>query len=242
MSGHSKWAQIKRQKGAADAKRSALFTKLGQAIAIAARDGTDPSTNFKLRLAIDRAKAANLPNDNIDRAIQRGSGAVGGSAFEEIHYEAFGPGGVALVISALTDNRNRTTAEVRSVLSRHGAALATTGSVSWQFEPKGVLRISRDHLPSLPEELELTLIDAGAEDFDASGDGVTITTPPEKLESVRTVLARRSVTVDDAIVELVPKNRVELPPAVRQQLEKLEEDLDALDDVQSVSTNVREIH
>ena len=128
------------------------------------------------------------------------------------------------------------------IAQKISASLASTGSVRWQFEAKGVLRISRDHLPTLPEGLELTLIDAGAEDLDASSDGVTITTPPEKLESVRTVLTQRSVTVDDVIVELVPKNCVELRPAVRQHLEKLEEDLDALDDVQSISTNVREIH
>lgn len=240
MSGHSKWAQIKRQKGVADARRSARFTKLGHAIAQAARGGADPDSNFKLRLAIDRAKMANMPNDVIARAIQRGGGAGGESQLVEMTYEAYGPGGVALLITVLTDNKNRTASDVRHALTASGATLAAAGAVSWQFQLKGVLRVDREALPELPEELTLALIDAGADDVSTGAPGTTIIAPPDRFEAVRQTLAERGVSAADAGLESVPTSTVALAPALQAQLDAVTDALDALDDVQSVATNARE--
>lgn len=240
MSGHSKWAQIKRQKGVADARRSARFTKLGHAIAQAARGGADPDSNFKLRLAIDRAKMANMPNDVIARAIQRGGGADGESQLVEMTYEAYGPGGVALLINVLTDNKNRTASDVRHALTERGATLANAGAVSWQFQLKGVLRIAREALPELPEALTLALIDAGADDVSDDAPGTTIIAPPDRFEAVRQALTKHGVTATDAGLEPIPTSTVALEPALKTQLDALTDDLDALDDVQTVATNARD--
>src|SRR5579864_3805986 len=162
MSGHSKWSQIKRSKGVADAKRGQLFTKLGREIAVAARDGADPAGNARLRLAVQRARDANMPMDTIDRAVKRAAGAGDAANFHEVTYEGYGPNGVAILVEALTDNRNRAAAEIRSVFSRHGGNLGESGSVRWLFEPKGIISVeanSRD-----PDDLALLAIDAGAED------------------------------------------------------------------------------
>lgn len=240
MSGHSKWSQIKRQKGRTDIKRSSVFTKLSHVIAQAARDGADPTMNFKLRLAIEKARAANMPNDNIERAVQRGSGTGGALSLEEIAYEVFGPEGVALIVTALTDNRNRTTNDVRSVLNKYGGTLANSGSVSWMFETHGVLRIATEHLTANPQELELVLIDAGVDDVQLEPEGMTILTPPARLEAVRNLLAQRQITVDEAGIELIPKTTATPTPTAREQLVRLREELEAIDDIQSVFTNAGE--
>ncbi|MBI3115596.1 MAG: YebC/PmpR family DNA-binding transcriptional regulator [Candidatus Kerfeldbacteria bacterium] len=237
MSGHSKWSTIKRHKGAADARRSSMFTKLGHAIAIAARAGADPDTNARLRLAIDRARTENMTKETIERAIQRGSGGGDGAALEEVTYEAFAPGGVAVYVTALTDNRNRTTADVRAALNRYGGNLASAGSVSWMFELKGRLYVDRAQLPTLPEELELALIDAGADDVAASADGTIITCPPTALEELRQFLTARGIALADAQPEFVPKNVVSPPADATAKLNQLEAALEALDDVQQVATN-----
>lgn len=240
MSGHSKWSQIKRQKGAADARRAARFTKLGRAIAVAARAGADPGSNVRLRLVIDQARSANVPNDVIARAIRRGGGTDADRALAEVTYEAYGPGGTALLITTLTDNRNRTTSEIRRTLSDHAATLAAAGSVAWQFRLMGVLRVSRERLPEPPEALVLALIDAGAQDVATSPEGTTITTPPDRLDTVRRVLQQRPVPVDDADLESVPTTTVALRPDARAKLDALIQDLDGLDDVQTIATNARD--
>lgn len=240
MSGHSKWAQIKRQKGRADAKRSSLFTKLSQLIATAARTGADPVTNFRLRLAIEKARAANMPQSNVERAIQRGSRAEEGAKLEEVTYEAYAPAGVALLIAAVTDNRNRTTAQVRTVLANYQATLANAGSVSRLFQPKGVIRLTAEHQTGVTEELELNLIDAGAEDLRRDANGLTIVSPAGELESVRAVLVSQGVTVDDASLEYRPATPIEVPANTQERLNRLIEDLDALEDIQDVYTNARE--
>lgn len=237
MSGHSKWSTIKRQKGIADARRSAIFTKLGHAITIAARDGADPTMNFKLRLAIDRARAFSLPKENIERAIARGSGGGDGAALQEVTYEAYGPGGVAIIISALTDKKNRTTADVRSALNTQGATLASAGSVRWLFAPKGRVRIAHEALSAVGESLELSLIDAGAEDITTNAEGTTVTSPPSALEPIRRVLETSGVSVADAGIELVPANVVQLSPDNHRALERLEEELDDIGEIQNIATN-----
>lgn len=193
--------------------------------------------NFKLRLAIDRARTFSLPKENIERAIKRGSGGIDGITLEEINYEAYGPGGVALIISALTDNKNRTTSDLRSVLNKHQATLAAAGSVSWLFTNKGRIRITREALPTLPEDLELSLIDAGAEDIATSAEGITITSPFGSLEQIRRVLESRGITVADAGGELVPANMVKLSQENHHALDQLEEELDEISDIQSIATN-----
>lgn len=239
MSGHSKWSQIKRQKGVADARRAAVFTKLGRAIAVAARDGADPAANVKLRLAIDRARASNMPHDIIDRAVQRGSGASADRTLEEVVYEAYGPGGTALLITALTDNRNRTTSELRRVLAEHGSSLVTAGSVAWQFRTSGLLRLNREQPAALSEALELSLIDAGALDVSRGPDGTTITAPPGRLEAVRRILTEHAVPVAEAELTAVPTASVALDSDAAQTLAALRTALEELDDVQAIATNAR---
>src|ERR671930_672135 len=200
MSGHSKWSQIKRQKGANDAKRGALFTKISREITVAARQGgTDPDANFRLRLAVDKARRPpiNMPADNIKRAIERAAGSGEGEQYEEIVYEGYGPGGVAVLVEAATDNRNRTAADVRSVFSKAGGQLAGSGAVAWQFEPRGLITVARDGVDA--DEVALMAIDAGAEDVDTSDDEVVeVYTTPAGLETVRRALDAAGVTVDSA--------------------------------------------
>src|SRR5574340_724573 len=175
MSGHSKWSQIKRQKGANDVKRGAIFTKMGREIAVAARaGGGDPDGNFRLRLAIEKARSVNMPADTIKRAIERASGSGEADQFEEIVYEGYGPGGVAILVEAQTDNRNRTAAEVRSIFTKSGGQLAGSGAVAWQFEPRGVIAVPKTGIE--PDEVALRAIDAGAEDVDTEADPMEIYT------------------------------------------------------------------
>ena len=236
MSGHSKWSQIRRQKGVNDAKRGALFTKVGRDIALAAREGGgDPDGNFRLRLAIEKARSVNMPADNIKRAIDRAVGGGDSEQFEEIVYEGYGPGGAAILVEAATDNRNRTAAEIRSIFSKAGGQLSGAGAVAWQFEPRGLVTIPRNKRD--PEEIALQAIDAGAEDVDTDDDPIEVYTEPGRLEAVRKALEQAGVRVESAELTMKPRNTIALDPAqVRQNL-KLVEALEEQDDVQRVSAN-----
>ena len=236
MSGHSKWSQIKRQKGANDVKRGAVFTKVAREIAIAARaGGGDPDGNFRLRLAIEKARSVNMPADNIKRAIERATGSGENDQFEEIVYEGYGPGGVAILVEAATDNRNRTAAEVRSRFAKAGGQLAASGAVAWQFEPRGYITITRDGVDA--DEVALAAIDAGAEDVDTETDPIEIYTSPQDLERVRRSLEDGGVPVDQAESAMVAKQTVELETAKARQALRLVEELEELDDVQRVTAN-----
>lgn len=239
MSGHSKWAQIKRAKGANDVKRGQLFTKFGREISVAARaGGANPEGNARLRLAIDRAREANMPMDTIQRAIQRGVGGGEGAQLDEISYEGYGPGGAALLIETQTDNRNRTVAEVRAALTRGGGSLGESGSVAWNFESRGVISVALSGKQD-PEEVALRAIDAGADDFSADGDQLEVLTSPEAFDDVRQSLESAGLTVDNAEVMMVAKTQLDLPPDQTAQVVRLMERLEDLDDVSRVYTNVR---
>jgi YebC/PmpR family DNA-binding regulatory protein len=236
MSGHSKWAQIKRQKGVADLKRGALFTKLAREITVAARSGGgDPEMNPRLRLVLQRARAENMPNDNIQRAIKRGTGE-GEEAVElhEITYEAYGPGGTAMLVQSLTDNRNRTVADIRAALTRAGGALGETGSVMWNFESKGLITIEADGVD--PDEVTLQAIDAGADDVQVEDGTIEVYTQPEDLEEVRRQL-EGTAPVASAEMVMKPKSTVPLSDEDTAKALRLLDRLEDLDDVQKVYTN-----
>ncbi|MFH1235780.1 MAG: YebC/PmpR family DNA-binding transcriptional regulator [Parcubacteria group bacterium] len=238
MSGHSKWSQIKRQKGAKDARRSNIFAKLGKAISIAAHGGKDPIDNFKLRMMIDKARQVNMPNDTIERAIKRGSGELEGATIEEITYEGYGPEGVALLIHTLTDNKNRTVADLRHLLTEHGGSLGNTGSVSWQFSPKSVIRIMRQDLTT-PDtsNLQLKFIDAGAEDVRDEEDGLTMIADPKSLEALQRISAAIKVEPASSGIEMIPTVPIKLTESQKERLHKLIEILEEHDDVAGVYTN-----
>lgn len=235
MSGHSKWSTIKRSKGAADAKRSQLFTKLAKAISVAARDGADINMNSRLRLAVDRARSFSMPKEGIERAIQKGSGGDEGTKLEEVRYEAYGPGGAALLIDAVTDNKNRTSAEIRHLLERHGGRLAEVGSVSWLFNIKGILQI---YTPPNPEELELELIEAGADDFIDHDNETTITCPPEAFEKIKSLLANKNIPTSYVSLEPVAKTPIQIDDThTANKINELRESLDSNDDVTNIYDN-----
>jgi len=235
MSGHSKWSTIKRQKGAADAKRGTLFTKLSKEIEAAARSGDpNPEMNFKLRLAVQKARDSNMPVDNIERAIKRASGALGGVQPAEHHYEGYGPGGTAILLEVLTDNKNRTTAEVRNIFTRGGANLGENGCVTWIFQPKGVMTVK---VQGNADDLTLVAIDAGAEDVKQEGDTLEIQTLPEQLEAVKKKLEAQKIKIASAELTRVPQNLVALNKKDAIQALKLMDRLEELDDVQRVYTN-----
>ena len=235
MSGHSRWSQIKRQKGVADARRGQLFTKLTREIIVAARQGgSDPESNPRLRLAVQRARDYNMPIDSIERAIKRASGQVEGTALTEIVFEGYSPGGAAILVQALTDNRNRTLAEVRNTFTRGGGSLGEAGSVSWLFEPKGLLVIDADQVDA--EELALSAIDVGADDVKIEGSSVEIYTKPEDLETVRKALEPDFV-ISSAELSQSPKAAVKLDDKAALQALKLLDKLEGLDEVQHVFTN-----
>ena len=202
MSGHSKWSTIKRKKGVTDAKRGQLFTKIAREIAIAAREGgPDPVVNFKLRLVVEKAKANNMPKDNIERAINRGAGLGKGEALEELTYEGYGPGGVALLVQVVTDNRNRAVAEVRRYFTKHGGNLGESGCVSWLFLPKGVITVSAES--SDPDGLFEMAVEAGAEDVQID-EVIEIYTAPEDFESVRHILEGAGAEIESASISMIP--------------------------------------
>lgn len=237
MSGHSKWSTIKRAKGVTDAKRSAVFTKVAREIMVAARaGGGDPDANFRLRLAMDKARGVNMPMDNIKRAIDKATGAAEGEQFEEIVYEGYGPGGVAVLVEAATDNKNRTAADVRSLFTKAGGSLAGAGAVAWQFEPRGLIAVAPDGRD--PDEVALAAIDAGADDVDTSdAERVEVYTAPADLERVRKALDAAGITVESAENAMVAKSHVELDASRARQNLRLIEALEDLDDVQRVTAN-----
>jgi YebC/PmpR family DNA-binding regulatory protein len=236
MSGHSKWSQIKRQKGANDAKRGAVFTKVGREITIAAREGGgDPDANFRLRLVMDKARAVNMPADNIKRAIERATGAAAADQFEEIVYEGYGPGGVAILVETATDNKNRTAADVRSMFAKAGGQLGGAGSVAWQFEPRGLIAVTRNGRD--PDDIALAAIDAGADDIDTDSDPVEIVTSPGALEGVRKQLESAGVPIESAEVTMQPKAAIDVDVNVAHQNLRLIENLEDLEDVQRVTAN-----
>ncbi len=238
MSGHSKWSTIKRKKGAADAKRGQLFTRLGRELSIAAREGgADPEANFRLRLAVDKGRQANMPKENIERAIQRGAGGgKDGVVLESVAYEGYGPGGTAVMVEVLTDNRNRTVAEVRRAFTRHGGNLGETGCVGWMFDRKGSLTI--DATGQDGEAIALAAIDAGAEDVKVDGDIVEVYATIEDFQNVQKTLNTQHFKVEDAELSWVPKTLFQPDQKITVQNMRLIETLEELDDVQSVHSNL----
>ncbi len=236
MAGHSKWAQIKRKKGAADAKRGQLFTKLARAITVAARDGGgDPDGNAALANAVEKAKALRMPKENIERAIARGAGAgAGADAIESVTYEGYGPAGVAILVECLTDNRNRTAADIRHIFSRADASLGEPGSVAWMFEKKGVLLVDGERYS---EDDLMAAIDAGAEELTSEGDSIRIVCETADLRAVLEALERAGVEVQSTEQSMLPKSTVEVDVNEARKLLKLLDALDEQDDVDQVHAN-----
>ena len=238
MAGHSKWKQIKRQKGVTDARRGALFTKLGREITMAVRQGggPDPNGNPRLRLAIQKARESNMPNDIMERAIAKATGSADASQLEEIVYEGYAPGGAAVMVEAMTDNRNRTVGDVRNLFNRSGGNLGESGSVAWVFNTRGVLTVSLDRGVD-DEEVALAAVDAGAEDFESDAENLSVYTKPEDLEAVRKALEESGVNVASSEVARVPSTTVKLDEKDAVSTLRLLEKLEDLDDVQRVYSN-----
>lgn len=232
MSGHSKWSTIKRKKGAEDAKRGKIFTRLARDITLAARVSGDPNANPTLRTAIDKARAANMPKDNIERAIKKGTGELDGGDLDEIMYEAYGPHGIPILIKCLTDNRNRTLADIRKVFNKMGGSLAEAGAVSWMFDTKGYITIERNNLD--PDEVFMMAVEAGADDVEISDDMFEIYTSPDMLHVISTALEDTGLTIDEAELAPIPKNEIELGKKETAQVMGVVEALDDLDDVDQV--------
>jgi YebC/PmpR family DNA-binding regulatory protein len=236
MSGHSKWAQIKRQKGVNDARRGQLFTKLGREITVAAREGgADPDGNFRLRLAMQRAREANMPADNVERAVKRGTGASEGASYEEMTYEGYGPGGTAVMVEVLTDNKNRTVADIRSSFTRGGGNLGESGCVAWMFTPRGIITV--DVKGKDPDEVTLLAIDAGAEDVVAEDGQLQVITEAAELDKVRRELEQQHLHIVSFEQTMEPSSTVELSEHDAAMAMRLIDRLEELDDVQSVHTN-----
>jgi YebC/PmpR family DNA-binding regulatory protein len=236
MSGHSKWAQIKRQKGVADARRGQLFTKLAREITIAARQGgASLESNFRLRLAVQKARDSNMPLENIERAIKRGVGGADAGALTEVTFEGYGPSGIAVMVEALTDNRNRTVQDIRRLFTRHGGNLGESGCVSWLFESRGVITVESN--ASDAEEIALRAIDAGAEDVKTGKGYIEIYTKPEDLEKIRKAIEEKNHVVS-AEISLTPKTTVLLDESKALQALNFLDELEGLDDVQHVFSNI----
>ncbi|NCQ16413.1 YebC/PmpR family DNA-binding transcriptional regulator [Candidatus Falkowbacteria bacterium] len=236
MSGHSKWATTKRQKAVVDAKKGAIFTKIAKLIAIAARKGHDPTANFSLRLAMDKARQANMPKDNIERAIKRGTGELAGAQIEELIYEGLGPAKAQFIVKVLTDNKNRTAAEIRHLFSDSGGSL---GAVMWNFELKGIIVISSDQLAKTNQEnFELELIDQGAEDIITETEGLTVYTKPEDLQKTKQFLETKNIATESAEIEYVAKNSLELSGEDKDKVRKFIDELENNEDVSDYYTNV----
>jgi YebC/PmpR family DNA-binding regulatory protein len=238
MSGHNKWSTIKRKKGAEDAKRGKVFTRIAREIMMAAREGgPDPDSNSALRLAIDKARASNMPKDNIERAINRGTGSGDDAVqMEEIVYEGYGPGGVALVVNCVTDNRNRTLADIKYVFNRSGGNMASAGSVTWQFDQKGYILIDAEG--TTYDDVFLVAADAGADDVQQDEDTLAVYTPREDLAVVARALEKAGCKVEERELIWMPQNEIELETAQALQVMNLIEKLEDLDDVQSVASNL----
>jgi YebC/PmpR family DNA-binding regulatory protein len=236
MSGHSKWSSIKHKKAARDAKRGKLFTKLIKEITIAARlGGGDLNANPRLRTAVTTAKQQSMPNDNIDRAIKKGTGELGGGQLEEIAYEGYGPAGVAIIADVLSDNRNRTVADLRFIFSRHGGNLGESGCVAWMFKKRGVITVEKDAADE--DRLMELALEAGADDVVSEDDGYQVMTAPDKLNVVREAIEKARITILNAEVAKIPENTVSVSGHAAEQVLKLMEDLEDHDDVQGVAAN-----
>lgn len=237
MSGHSKWSQIKRQKGAADVKRGAAFSKLTNAIILAAKSGGgNVDSNFTLKMAVDKARAANMPKENIDRAIKRGTGEIAGAAIEEVLYEIIGPSGIGIIIEAATDNKNRTTPEIKNVLQKFGAKMASTGAVTYQFNKMGKIII--DLTGKDREEAELAIIDLGVEDFDDHGEDLAVYTKPNELELVKKGLEEQGLIIKEAGLSWEPKSTIKIENKEEsQKILNILETLEELDEVTNVYAN-----
>ncbi len=236
MSGHSKWATIKHKKAATDAKRGQAFTRLIREISIAARSGGgDPDTNPRLRSAIQAGKNENMPNDNIERAVLRGTGQLEGEQFEEVTFEGYGPGGVGLLVRTVTSNRNRVVSEIRHMMAKHGGNMAEAGSVSWQFHRKGDILVPKEAADE--EKMMSIILDAGGEDLRDDGSAWEVVTPPEAFEAVRDALVKAGITPASAELSLLPQNYIKLTGSQAQQMLRLVEALEEHDDVQQVYAN-----
>ena len=236
MSGHSKWSSIKHQKGVADARRGQLFTKLTREIMVVVRQsGSNTETNFRLRLAIQKARDNNMPLENIERAVKRGSGETEGATLAEMVLEGYGPGGAAILVQALTDNRNRTLQDIRNIFSRHNGSLGENGCVAWLFDPTGLITVQINDLDA--EELELKAIDAGAEDVKVGNDYLEIYTKPEDMEKTRAAMEQQRLTIASSELIMTSKNMVELEENSALQTLKLLDKLEELDEVQHVTSN-----
>lgn len=240
MSGHSKWANIKHRKGKQDALKGKTYTKLSRELVMAARaGGGNPDTNFRLKIAIQKAKADNLPNDNIQRAIQKGAGGQEGSNFEELTYEGYGPGGVAIMVNILTDNRNRTAGEIRHIFSKNGGNMGETGCVGWMFKEKGLLSLEKDQLKLTEDELILVALDKGAEDIkNEDEDEFEIITSPEDFQTVKEELEKEGLEFSEAEIAMIPETTVVVnDPEQAKLLVRLMDYLEEHDDVQDTFTN-----
>ncbi len=236
MSGHSKWATIKHKKAATDAKRGRAFTKIIREITIAARvGGGDPNTNPRLRTAILSAKNENMPNDNVERALARGTGTLEGEQYEEAKFEGYGPGGVGILIDVVTSNRNRIVSELRHMMNKHGGNMAENGAVGWMFHRKGVIVVSKGQADE--DKMLGLVLDAGAEDLNDDGENWEVVTPPESFEAVRAVLTKAEIKLESAEMDMVPQNYIKLTGTQAGQMLRLVEALEDHDDVQKVSAN-----
>ena len=238
MSGHSKWANIKHKKGKADANKGKMFTKLGRELVVASRASGGDINDFRLKIAIENAKAENVPNENIQRAILKGTGGAEGTVYEELRYEGYGPGGVAVMIDILTDNRNRTAGEIRFIFSKNGGNMGETGSVGWMFQEKGQLRISREGLKLSEDDLMMLTLDAGAEDFEIDEEGYVVYTAPEAMEGVRQTILDEKISISEAVISPVPQNTIEITDADQaRKLANLMDKLEDHEDAQGVYSN-----
>ncbi|MCD6270693.1 YebC/PmpR family DNA-binding transcriptional regulator [bacterium] len=245
MSGHSHFHSIKHKKAAEDKKRGKIFSKFAKMIAVAAKDGTDPSSNPKLRQALEQARSFNMPKENIERAIKRGSGQIEGKKLEQATYEAFGPDRIAIILECITDNKNRTLSEIKQILQRHGGKLAESGSVKWLFEKKGVIVIENKNQEEnsnqkKQEELELSAIEAGAEDTKWDNDALIVYTKPDELEKVKKNLEKKGVEINSFSLDWVAKEAIKAGQKERKKIEELFEDLDESEDVQDFFSNIEE--
>jgi YebC/PmpR family DNA-binding regulatory protein len=238
MSGHSKWSNIKHKKGKADAYKGKMFTKLGRELVVASRACGGDINDFRLKIAIENAKVENVPNENIQRAILKGAGGAEGAVYEELRYEGYGPGGVAIMIDILTDNRNRTAGEIRHIFAKNGGNMGETGSVGWMFEEKGQLRIMREGLKLSEDDLMMQALDAGADDFEIDEGGYVVFTAPEALEGVRQALLDQKISVVEAVLSPIPQNTIEITDAeLARKLVRLMDTLEDHDDSQGVYSN-----
>lgn len=241
MSGHSKWKQIKRQKGVTDLKRGKVFSQLSKMITIAAKNGGDPDFNPSLRIVIEKAKKSNMPADNIEKAIKKGTGELEGASIEEVTYEGYGPGGIALIVECTTDSNNRTVSEIKNILSKNGGRFGESGSVKWMFDRAGFLEIGIP-VPGMDKDaIEMNIIDAGAQDFVEAGDSLIVYTKPEDVYKVKENLERKKIAIHDTGFEWRPKNRIKIEDEdIKKRIEQLFDAIDAHDDVNDIYSNMEE--